>query len=158
VTNFFEQVAERQLSSAAKTKERVARQWADKRAERERKIMAPTPLEKKQRDAAIQLGFYRKWRSEVKKGILERHGSDFAALVRLLRALPWGRADEVVEFVRNAAWLRRADEQTKFATLSYIDQALILSRIRHGIAEIDDGCLDEEPGHFIRIRRILYGH
>jgi|SRR6185437_12203844 len=153
--NYFDQVADRQLTNPQKAKERVKKKWEEKR---EAKARGPTPLQLKQMDDAVLLKMYRDWRREIKQKIVETHTTNFAALMRLLRNLDWNRAEDVVEYVRDAAWLLRSDEGTRLATLSYIDGSLIRSRIRHGIAPIDDGFLDEPPDVFIRVRRIMVGY
>jgi hypothetical protein len=153
--NYFDQVADRQLTNPQKTKERVKKKWEEKR---EAKAKGPSPLLLKQMDQVIIMGEYRKWRNQVRKEIQERHGHDFAALMRPLRNLNWLDADKIVTLVQDAAWLHQTDEATKLATLSYVDHALIISRIRHGLPPIDDGVMDEEPGIFIKIRRMLLGH
>jgi len=155
--NYFDQVADRQLTGAQKSKERVRQKWADKRAAKEESILKPSPLQKKQAEKAELLKLYRKWRRGIKEKIIEVHGADFAALMRLLRNLNWSSAERVVEFVRGAQWLIDADAETRFQTINFIDSSFCRSRIREGLAPIDDGLFDEPPTPFLKIRKLLFG-
>jgi hypothetical protein len=153
VTNPFEQLADRQLNSAAKRK--IEKREA--KEERVRAIMVPTAREKKQQDAAAQLKLYRAWRSNIKKAVAAAHGSNFAALLRLIRGLEWRDADKVVDFVEGAHWLLEADEDTRLETLKFIDASFIRARIRDGRSPIDDGLPGEPDTPFVMIRWMLMG-
>lgn len=150
--NFFEQAGDRQLSGAQKAKERAKVRTQEKR---EAKLRPPSPLEQKQIEGAVLAKMYRAWKRQIRRELIEAHGRDFAELMRLLRNLHWTDAERVVEYVENAMWLRRADPDTRFSTLGYIDSSLERSRVRYGLPPLDDGLWDEEPGPFIKIRRLL---
>lgn len=155
MTNPFEEIGERQISGAVKAKERAKERVAANRAERERVIMVPTPLEKKLQDARAQLSLYRKWRRGVREEIIAAHREELTNLLRLLRRLDWARVEEVVDFVKGARWLLESDEDTRFVTLDLIDASIGRARIRNGRAGIDDGLPDEPLTPFIRLRRLL---
>jgi MoxR-like ATPase len=153
VTNPFEAMAERQMNGAQKSRERRVERAEAKRSGNQK----PAWLEKKQHDDAVLAKMYRAWRRGIRDEIVRVHGRDFAALLRVIRALEWTRADRVVEHVHDAWWLRRADADTRLATLHYIDESLCRARIRYGLqATFDDGLPGEPPSPFIKIRRLLF--
>lgn len=154
--NPFEEMAQRQMNGAQKAKIRVKQKWADKREAREvAKHMKPSPLMQKQMDAATLMKDYRKWRNSIKQGMVERHGTDFAALMRLLRNLSWSNMEHVIGHVKKARWLQEADEQTRFETLRFIDASFCRSRVREGLPEFDDGMWDDPPSPCMRLKKIL---
>lgn len=154
--NPFEAMAERQMTGAAKAKDRVKQKWADKREAKEAaKHMKPSPLMQKQMDAAALMKDYRKWRNSIKQGMIETHGSDFAELMRMLRNLSWRNSENVIEYIKRAAWLQRADETTRFETLRFVDASFCRSRVREGLPEFDDGMWDGPPSYCMRLRTIL---
>ena len=155
MTSPFGQVADAQLSGAQKARERGKIRVEARRVERERVILMPTPLEKKQQDAAVQMKLYRAWRRSIRTEILAECGPQFADLLRLIRNLEWTRAEDVVDFVRGARWLRRADDETRFETLRLIDGSLGRARVRHGLSELDDGLPGEPLTPFLKIRKML---
>lgn len=156
--NYFDQMAERQLTGAQKARERQVVRTEQRRLEKAMRM--PSPLEKKQAEAAQLLKLYRAWRRELKAEIVRRHGRDFAELLRLLRNLHWHDAEKIVDFVDEAEWLRTADADTRLSTLSYIDESLIRARVRYALSPFDDGIpmLDEEPGPGTKCRMILFGY
>ena len=153
--NYFDQVADRQLNGAQKAKERRQQRTAERREER---LRPPTAMEIKRQEQAILAKMYSQWRRGIRDELARAHGRDFAALIRIIRNLDWRDAPKVVEFVRNAQWLRDADEDTKFETARFIDGSFCRSRVRAGKAPLDDGIFDEPPGPFMEIRWILFGY
>lgn len=154
--NPFEAMAERQMTGAAKAKDRAKQKWADRREAKEvARHMKPSPLMQKQMDAAALMKDYRKWRNSIKQGMIERYGSDFAELMRMLRNLSWSNHERVMEYTKQARWLHRADEDTRFETLRFIDASFCRSRIREGLPEFDDGMWDGPPSYCMRLKAIL---
>lgn len=154
--NPFEAMAERQMNGAQKAKVRATQRRDDRREAKAQGILQkPSPLMQKQMDAAILMKDYRKWRNAIKMEIAERHGADFAALMRLLRNLSWVNVERVVDHVRSAAWLIGTDDDTRFETLRFIDSSFCRSRVREGLHEFDDGMWDDPPGPMHRVKAIL---
>lgn len=152
MTNYFEQQAERQTPPAARAK--IIRD--EKRQAKWDAILRPSPLQLKQMDAAILMKEYRKWRRSIKDEIAAAHGEGFADLMRRLRNLQWARAEEIVDFVFAARWLREADEDTRFETLRFIDSAFCLSRVRDGRPTFDDGLPGDPLQPFHKVRYLLF--
>lgn len=149
--NFFEAMAEAQIPSPIKAKHRAA----EKRAEA--KLRKPSAFEKKQQEQAKQLKIYREWRRTLRKSIVAEHGSDFAALVRMIRNSHPDKEAAIHDHVVRSEWLLSADLDTRLATLSYIDSAFAAGRIRDGRPPIDDPVFDEPLSPFLKIRKLLTG-
>lgn len=155
MTNPFEALAERQMPSATKAKHRVAEKREARREEaRVRKL---SPLEKKQQEQAKLLSLYRDYRRKLRQGIVDQHGADFAGLVRLIRNSHPDREQLIHDHVARSGWLLEADEDTRMATLSYIDAAFASGRTRDGRPPIDDPLWGEPLSPFLKIRKLLAG-
>lgn len=157
MTNFFEQLADRQMNGAAKAKERRNERTAQRRAD---KMRAPSPLEKKMQEQAELSKLYRAWKRGVKESILQRHKSDFKELMRIIWNLDWNEVDKVVDYVRTARWLHEEDEDTRFVTLNYIDASISRARVRNGMPCMDDGIpfTGEPDSPEVMCRKILFGY
>lgn len=150
--NYFDQLADRQLNGAQKAKER-SKVRVEKR--REEKMREPSPLELKQQEDAILAKMYRAWKREIRQELVQAHGRDFADLMRLLRNLSWPSAQGVLDYLEGAMWLRRADMNTRFATLGYITSSFLRARVRHGLPPFDDGMWDDPPSIEMQAKRLL---
>ena len=148
--NFFDILGEKQIVQPVKRK--LAR--LDRRA-------AAEARKKEEKAEAEQLSLYRAWKRGVRKELQAKHGKQLEDLIKLLKSLSIDSADELVEFVKRADWLIQADEHSKYTVLSYIDDAIIRLRIRHGLSPFDDsipsfdGTPDEEPPTAFQIIRKL---
>lgn len=155
MTNPFEALAESQLTGTQKAKHRAAEKRAIKKEEaRVRKL---SPLEKKQQEQAKLLSLYRGYRRKLRQGIVDQHGSDFAALMRLVRNSHPDKESAIHDHVARSQWLLDADEDTRMATLSYINASFASGRVRDGRAPIDDPLWDEPLSPFLKIRKLLAG-
>lgn len=155
MSNPFEAYAESDnIPSPVRSRHRAQDKREAKRIQAE---MVPSPLEQKQMEQAELARLYRIWKKEVRARIVAENKEGMAALSRLIRGLSIDKFDALLEYVRGAAWLLEADETTRLATLSYIDASMCRARIRDGRSPMDDGLWTEEPGHFVRIRKILLG-
>lgn len=150
-SNPFEAMAEAQMPSPLKAKHRAIEK---REATRLRKL---SPLEVKQQDQARQLKLYRQYRRTLRKAIVDKHGSDFAALIRLIRNSHPEKEAAIHDHVASSGWLLGADLDTRMATLSYIDSAFVVGRIRDGRPPIEDPVFDEPLSPFLKIRKLLTG-
>ncbi len=146
--NPFEAYAERNL--ATPHKRRIEK--------KEAKLRQPSALEIKQAEDEILAVLYRRYHRGLKAEIAAAHGADFKRLESLLRALRWSRAEEVVDHVFAARWLRDADDDTKLAVLGYIDESFCRARVRDGRSVMDDGLWDEPLTPFLKVRHLLFGY
>lgn len=158
MTNYFEQMADRQTVSPVKAKLRAAEKRQAKKDERANGVLAkPTWLELKREEDAILAKLYRRWRAGIKAEVVARHAAEFAALLRLIRKLSWASAPAVVDFVDRAGWLHTADEGTRLETLRFIEDSFCRARVRAGLPTFDDALWDEPPTPFLQIRKRLFG-
>jgi len=158
MTNPFEAyAASDRVPSPVRAKHRAQDRREAEKAERVRAEMVPSPLERKQMEQAELARLYRAWRREVKAKIVRENKEGMAALSRIIRNLSTEGFDAVLEYVQGAQWLLEADENTRLATLSYIDVSMCRARVRDGRPPMDDGLWDEPPSHFVRIRKVLLG-
>lgn len=154
--NYFDQLADRQLSGAQKAQERRAQKREAKK--QAAATYVPSPLERKMQEQNELQKLYREYKRELKTVIAERHGADFKALMKVIWGLEWGNVWKVVSHVANSPWLLNADADTRHATLNYIDHSISRARVRNGMPPFDDGLWDEEPSPEIHLRRMLMGY
>lgn len=153
--NPFENLADVQMSGAAKAKGR-ARDRAEKRAEE--KLRPPTPLELKRMEDAELAKLYRAWKREERAEMVEAHGKGMKELISLLRGLHASSFHDVFEYIRTCRWLLDADDQTKKFVLGAIDAAMVRANIRDGRPPLDDPLWDQPPSPWIKIRKLLTGY
>ena len=146
VTNpsFFDILGERQI--VAPVKRKIAK--ADRR-------IAIEARKKEEKDEAEQLSLYKAWKREVKREMQDKYGKQLELLMKMIKNLSIDSADILVEYIVMADWLIQADLHSRETILSYIDNAIIRCRIRHGLAPFDDALPGEEDTAFQVIRRIL---
>lgn len=156
MTNPFESYGQARMTSGERRAE-VKRERHIALSEKEAPMVA-RGLQKKMQEQAELAKEYRKWRAQLRQELIDRHGDDLKRLMRLLRGLEWLQVQGVVDYVRDAWWLRRADEGFRQATLSYIDDSICRARVRYGIPTIDDGLPGELDGPFIQIRKMVVGY
>lgn len=156
--NPFEALASAQMVAATKAKHRAA----EKREARVKVVrsdadapMKLSEMEQAQADQSTQMRAYRAWHRAEAKVIEDRHGDDWRALVRVLRALSIDNGDELIAHVRAAAWLHGADLHTRRVVLRTIANAIIKARLENGYAPMSDSLMDEPPTVFEIIRNEL---
>lgn len=116
--------------------------------------MVPTPAEKAVREQAEQLKQFRRWKKQIREGLLSgEYAPEITGLLRLIRHVP--EPDVLVRFVRNAKWLLQSNEVMRYAAMGYIDHAISRWRVRHGLAPFDDGLPGEPDTPFVVVRRLL---
>jgi len=148
ITNpdFFDILGEKQIVQPVKRK--LAK--IDRRA-------AAEARKKEEKAETEQLSLYKAWKREIRKELQVKHGKQLEVLIKMLKNMTLDSADELIEFVRRADWLIHADEHSRMTVLSYIDDAIIKVRIRHGLSPFDDSLWDEPDTAFQIIRRLLTG-
>jgi len=134
------------------------RRRAEKAERQAAKNRPPTALEVKQAEDAILAKLYRDYRRALKAEIAAANDPHFKKLESLLRNLSWSDADAIVDHVFTSGWLTHADDDTKTATLGYIDASFCRARTRHGLAPIDDGLPGEPLQPFVKVRFLLFGY
>jgi hypothetical protein len=77
------------------------------------------------------------------------------ALVTLLDHMTLESASNLIGYVKDSPWLKKADRHERADILWLIDTAIVRLRVRNGLAPFDDGLFDEEPAAFIIIRNHL---
>lgn len=158
VNNPFEQLADTQRTAASKARDRAA----EKRAARAVVTsdadapMMPTAAEKAQREKSVLARQWRQWRRERSDIVLEGpHGRDYRELLLLVGSLTPESAPALVRYVREAAWLRSAPLEVRRTALTVINDAIVLLRVKHGLAPFDDSLPGEGPTAFEQIRGAL---
>lgn len=122
-------------------------------AREQRAPMVPSPAERKIRERSEQMKHFRKWKREIREGLLSgEYAPEITQLLRLVRKLP--EPDTLVQFVRDARWLREGSAVMRQACFEYLDTAISRWRVRHGLPSFDDG-LPGEKTPFILIRGML---
>lgn len=147
--NFFEQLGNAQMTAPAKAKIR---------AQEKRAATAPmvlTPQEKAIREQHQQL---RAWRKERRARLREQltgpNGAGWRELHKVLKAISIEGPGALLEHVRRAKWMFKADGDTRYMVLSVIGASIVRLRIRNGLEPFDDGLWDEDTA-FVRVRRWL---
>jgi hypothetical protein len=156
--NYFEQLAETQQTAASKAKDR-AREKRAARAVVKSEADAPmvaTAAEKAQAEKNTLLRQWKAWRRERSDEVLEGpHGRDYRQLLLLVGSLTASSAPALVQYVQGCAWLRQADRETRRTALTVIDDAIVLLRIKQGLAPFDDSLPGEPPTAFEQVREAL---
>lgn len=156
--NAFEQLADTQLTQAAKARHRAAEKRVAKtvvQSDRDAPMM-PTAQEKAQAEKRVLALQWRRWRRERSDIILEGpHARDYRGLLLLVGSLTPESAPALVQYVQRAAWLRAADRDVRRTALTVIDDAIVLLRVKHGLQPFDDSLPGEPPTAFEKIRAEL---
>ena len=143
MTNPFEDIATKASRPMQKKLQRQAKQ-----------PMVPTAMEKKQYDKAKQLLLFKKWKREIRQGLIDGdYGSEIVQLLKLLRRTP--DSDVLVRYVQNSKWLIEADKKVRSTILSWIADAIMRWDIRHGRPPFNDSLPWEPDTPFVAIRKIL---
>jgi len=145
--NFFDILGEKQIVQPVKRR----MEKADRRA-------AVEAHKKEEKDEAKQMAYYRVWKREMRAEMIALHGVKLETLMKMLKNLTIESSDNLVDYIESADWLIQADAHSRITILSYIDNAIIRLRIRHGLAPFDDALPGEEDlTVFQIIRKILTG-
>ena len=158
MTNYFEALAQQQMVAATKAKHKAAeKRAAAKVVKSERDApMKPSAMEQDQIDKNTQLKLWRTYhREEINAVVNGPYGADWRALLRVVKSLTIENPGAIVDYVRDAQWLRDADLQTRRVVLSMIARAIIQLREVNGYPPFDDALPDEEPTAFEIIRKEL---
>jgi hypothetical protein len=143
VTNPFEALADRQISSPRKARERAAEKRAQTRAEK--------ALSEREQQFAL----WRKWRHERCDGLLASPCATAACeLLELLDNISLDDAERLVAHVRAGPW-RGADLDTRFLILAAIDNAIVELRERNGLSPFDDSLPGQPANVFLILREAL---
>lgn len=159
--NAFETVADTQRVWASKQKEkRIAERSAQRLVVQSDADapMKPSAQEQEQIDQSKQMKVYRAWVKERRAALATGpHDKDIAGLLQLMDSLTVESVPALVAFVKQAAWLRRADAHTRHEVLALVSHALIRLRKKLGLAPFDDALFDEPPLAFEQIRKEITG-
>jgi hypothetical protein len=155
--NYFEALAQQQMVAATKAKHRAAEKRAAKVVNSERDApIKPSAMEQDQIDKNVQLKLWRAYhREEINAVVNGPYQNDWRALLRVVKSLTIENPDAIVDYVRDAQWLRDADLQTRRVVLSMIARAIIQLREINGYPPIDDSLPGEQPTAFEIIRKEL---
>ena len=144
--NFFDILGEKQIVQPVKRR----MEKADRRA-------AVEARKKEEKDEAKQMAYYRIWKREMRAEMIALHGVKLETLMKMLKNLTMESSGDLVDYIERADWLINADAHSRITILSYIDNAIIRLRIRHGLSPFDDALDDEDLTAFQIIRKILTG-
>jgi hypothetical protein len=121
--------------------------------------MAPSPMEKQQRQKSAQMSRYRKAKREEHQQMLEgEHGDAYYRMLKIMGKLPDSAADLVDHLLKG--WVRKLSAQQRLVVLSMIDRRITLIRERDGRPPWDDpmpGMPNDRPNLFMICRKILTG-
>ena len=160
--NPFEQIAEAQLTAAAKARHRAADKRMEKlvvQSDRDAPMVA-SPADKAMFEASKQFREYQRWLKQRRNDLFNGpYSAQLAELDSMLKALSPESAPALVDWVEYADWLQQADYNTRHNTLSVIGDEIARFRVRQGLAPFDDSLpfLNEPPTAFEQIRYILTG-
>jgi hypothetical protein len=118
--------------------------------------MKPTAAEKEQRDNTVQFARYKRAvRAEHQALVNSEHGAKVRMLLSLLKQLTPQSTNSLVDYVREAKWIGRCDDDQRFVILGMIDFAIMRARIRAGLPTFDDALPGEPDNLFLIIRKII---
>jgi hypothetical protein len=141
--NAFLELAERQISTPRKARERAAGKRAKTRAER--------ALTK--RDQEFRR--WQRWHYERCDALLAGPYSEAArGLIGLLEELTLDSAPQLIEHVRSGPWAC-ADSDTRFLVLALVDGAITALRERNGMPSFDDPLPGAPLNAFLILRELL---
>jgi hypothetical protein len=114
------------------------------------------PQEQKLADQSRQMRRYNAWkRSQYEELLRGPQGEQWRSLRRVLKHMTINDAAELVEYVRQQAWLLYANLHVRQIGLSLIADAIIKLRIQNGYSPMDDSLPGEPPTVFEIIRSEL---
>jgi hypothetical protein len=141
--NPYEALAERQISTPRKARQRAIGKRARTRA-------GEALAERDQ-----QFALWRKWRHERSEAVLAGPHADAARdLLDFLDCLTFEDGERLVVQVRAGPWAA-ADADTRFLILVAIDNALAGVRERNGLPPFDDLLPGQPPNVFLMLREVL---
>ena len=156
--DLFEQLGEQQIVAATRRKHaREEKKLGVKLVKSDKEApMVLAGLEKKQAENSKQWRSYRREkRREYRSHLNGPYRAQFLELTRVLRTLTIDDGAQLIDYVRRAAWLRRAEKPVRQMALSIIAKAIERLRVRNGYEPFDDSNFGEEPTAFEIIREHL---
>jgi hypothetical protein len=159
--NAFEQLADTQLTQAAKARHHaLEKRMANLvvRSERDAPMVA-SPADRESFEAAQQFRLYNKFIKERSDNLLTgQYGEQVRTLFKILNDLSASPPGALVEWIKHSQ-LDKADYNTRHNVLAIIGRSIARHRIRQGLAPFDDSLpfSDEQPTVFEQIRTILTG-
>jgi len=157
-SNPFEQLARQQMRRKTWEKALASSHKAEakKYASDADAPMVPGKQEKKQRDEARQVRAYKRWkRAEIRTLLEGPHRIPWLTFSRMLRQLTLEDPQPLIDYVERAAWLRDADQLTRYIALAAISQRIVKLRIQNGYPPFDDSLPNEPPTAFEVVREML---
>jgi hypothetical protein len=119
-------------------------------------IAAKSDMEKRLDERDLLTKLYRQHVAERKQALLDGpHGKDIRGLLSFVRTMTPSSAPALVKLVENAAWLRTADDETRYGVLSLINRGIINLRKREGLMPFEDALPDEPPTASEQIKNLL---
>lgn len=97
---------------------------------------------------------YRRQRAEWEESVFEANPR-MRAMAAWVDGLSLEDADELIEQIEMADWLRRGTSDERYLALSRIDKHIMKLREKAGMTTFDDPWPDEQPNAFIIIRSLL---
>jgi hypothetical protein len=144
--NHFEQLAETQVSSPVKARQKAAE------ARSERAKQADRQLEE---DAQL-LRLYRTHQRRDVRALLEGpFGKDVRGLMKVLRTMTLESGPALLKIVRSSAWLKEMPVEQRWIVLRLVSRAIIRVREAAGLQPFDDGLPGDPPKAFEQIREEL---
>jgi hypothetical protein len=145
MTDAFSAFAEENKPAHVARKERIAATRKERAAEKAQNEQAEINK--------IAAAWRRARLEDLKTG---PHGADVKALRSFLRAMTLESAQDLVDYVARAQWLRDCDADTSFDCFDMICRAVTSLRMRNGLSPFDDP-LGDERNAVLQIRMQLYG-
>ena len=107
-----------------------------------------------ERDLLTKL--YRQHCADRKQALLDGpHGKDIKGLLSFMRTMTPSSAPALVKLIETAAWIRQADEETRYGVLWLVNRGIANLRKREGYMPFDDSLLDEPPTASEQIKSII---
>jgi hypothetical protein len=126
-----------------------------KRYLRRAETRAQPAREKELRERDELFALWRKHHRAQRDALLAGpHGTAAQALIGFMKVMTLDDGAALIDLVLAGPW-RRADADTRFVVLQLIDGTLVRLRERNGLAPFDDSLGDEPPTAFQIIRREL---
>lgn len=148
MSNVFESYGDAATAAPVRRKEAIA----VRRAEKTEAKRAMAALD----ETAILMKGYRVWLRERLAKLHEGpFGAEIKGLESFLRAMTPASAGDLIEFFRQASWMRRADSNTRFEILDLVSRAITRVRVNAGHTPFDDPMPDEPNNAFLDIKEML---
>jgi hypothetical protein len=141
--DLFLNVADRQISSPVKARQRAA----------DRREQARIDKDQADRERLMKVWCQTQQR-QIDDALIGPYGNQIAALLAFLKELSLEREAELVELVQANSW-HCADPDTRYLVMRLIAGRLAQLRENAGLPPFDDPLPDEPPSVFLRIREML---